>query len=172
MVVRKTQLFTMSPTMKQIRIPATGCCWRQTNWLAINITQIGLLGLERTADQIRLQIRLDQTGIFISHVSPGLKFSVSLKISAKNYFRLNCTGKVSVALLHMITIPKRGLVMWHCLIEDGRERCKHLSEDMIKKIAGMSKVRKRWLVVNMWMTSSNVTYVIFINKKSSHSYLL
>ena len=33
----------------------------------------------------------------VSHVSPGLKFTISLKIIAKNYFQLNCTGKFSVA---------------------------------------------------------------------------
>ena len=29
----------------------------------------------------------------VSHVSPGLKFTISLKIIATNYFQLNCTGK-------------------------------------------------------------------------------
>ena len=76
------------------------------NWLLLktnqmaghqHITQIGLLGSDRTADLIGLWIRLDRTGIFVSHVSPGLKFTISLKISAKNYFQLNCTGKFSVA---------------------------------------------------------------------------
>ena len=33
----------------------------------------------------------------VCHVSPGLKFTISLKIIAKNYFQLNCTGKFSVA---------------------------------------------------------------------------
>ena len=33
----------------------------------------------------------------VSHVSPGLKFTISLKIIAKNYFQLNYTGKFSVA---------------------------------------------------------------------------
>ena len=33
----------------------------------------------------------------VSHVSPGLKFTVRLKIIAKNYFQLNCTGKFSVS---------------------------------------------------------------------------
>ena len=38
MAVRKAQLLSKSPTMKQKRIPATGCCSpRQTKWLAINI---------------------------------------------------------------------------------------------------------------------------------------
>ena len=77
------------------------------NWLLLtktnqmdgyqHITQIGLLGSDRTADLIGLWIGLDRTGIFVSHVSPGLKFTISLKISAKNYFQLNCTGKFSVA---------------------------------------------------------------------------
>ena len=30
-----------------------------------------------------------------SRVSPGLKFTISLKIIAQNYFQLNCTGKSS-----------------------------------------------------------------------------
>ena len=78
-----------------------------SNWLLLtktnqmaghqHITQIGLLGSDRTADLIGLWIGLDRTGIFVSHVSPGLKFTISLKISAKNYFQLNCTGKFSVA---------------------------------------------------------------------------
>ena len=29
----------------------------------------------------------------VSHVSPGLKFTISLKIIEKNYFQLNCTRK-------------------------------------------------------------------------------
>ena len=33
----------------------------------------------------------------VSHVSPVLKFTISLKITAKNYFQLNYTGKFSVA---------------------------------------------------------------------------
>ena len=33
---------------------------------------------------------------FASHVSPGLKLTISLKIIAKNYFQLNFTGKFSV----------------------------------------------------------------------------
>ena len=33
----------------------------------------------------------------VSHVSPGLKFTISLKIITKNYFQLNCTGKFSGA---------------------------------------------------------------------------
>ena len=33
----------------------------------------------------------------VSHVSPELTFTFSLKIIAKNYFHLNCTGKFSVA---------------------------------------------------------------------------
>ena len=33
----------------------------------------------------------------VSRVSPGLKFTISLKIIAKNYLQLNCTGKFSVA---------------------------------------------------------------------------
>ena len=44
-----------------------------------------------------------------SHVSSGLKFTISLKIITKNYFQLNCTGKFSVALLHTITISKNKL---------------------------------------------------------------
>lgn len=49
----------------------------------------------------------------VSYVSPGLKFTISLKIMAMTYFQLNRTGKFSVAWLHTITIPKRGLVKWH-----------------------------------------------------------
>ena len=33
----------------------------------------------------------------VSHVSPGLKFTIRLKIITKNYFQLNCTGKFSVS---------------------------------------------------------------------------
>ena len=33
----------------------------------------------------------------VSHVSPGLTFTISLKIIAKKYFQLNYTGKFSVA---------------------------------------------------------------------------
>ena len=33
----------------------------------------------------------------VSYVSPGLKFTISLKIMAKTYFQLNRTGKFSVA---------------------------------------------------------------------------
>jgi len=33
----------------------------------------------------------------VSHESPALKFTISLKIIAKNYFHLNCSGKFSVA---------------------------------------------------------------------------
>ena len=38
------------------------------------------------------------TRIFSSEppVSPGLTFTISLKIIAKNYFQLNCTGEFSV----------------------------------------------------------------------------
>ena len=46
----------------------------------------------------------------VSHVSPVLKFTISLKIIAKNYFQPNCTGKFSVGYLHTIAIPKRVLV--------------------------------------------------------------
>ena len=49
----------------------------------------------------------------VSYVSPGLKFTISLKIMSKTYFQLNRTGKFSVAWLHTITIPKRGLVKWN-----------------------------------------------------------
>ena len=45
----------------------------------------------------------------VSHVSPGLKFTISLKVIANNYFQLNCTGKFSVAYLHTITISKNKL---------------------------------------------------------------
>jgi len=43
-------------------------------------------------------------------MSPVLKFTIILKITAKYYFHLNCTGKFSVAKLHAITIPKLGNV--------------------------------------------------------------
>ena len=33
----------------------------------------------------------------VSRVSPGLTFTISLKIVAKKYFQLNCSGKFSVA---------------------------------------------------------------------------
>ena len=33
----------------------------------------------------------------VCHVLPGLKFTISLKIIAKHYFQLNCTGEFSVA---------------------------------------------------------------------------
>ena len=33
----------------------------------------------------------------VSHASPGLQFTISFKIIAKNYFQLNCTGKFAVA---------------------------------------------------------------------------
>ena len=33
----------------------------------------------------------------VSYVSPGLKFTISLKIMSKTYFQLNRTGKFSVA---------------------------------------------------------------------------
>ena len=45
----------------------------------------------------------------VSHVSPGLKFTISLKIIAKNYFQLNFAGKFSVTYVHMITISKKRL---------------------------------------------------------------
>ena len=58
----------------------------------------------------------------VSHVSPGLTFTISLKIIAKKYFQLNYTGKFSV-----YSFQKEA---WSCdiaRIEDGRERCQYLS---------------------------------------------
>ena len=40
----------------------------------------------------------------VSHVSPALKFTISLKIIAKDYFHLNCTGRGFNCPVHNIVL--------------------------------------------------------------------
>ena len=76
MAVRKTQLFTESPSMKQKRIPATGCCWRKSK----------LARPQQNPDWI-CWIGLDWTGIFrFSCITIRLKIHHQLENHHKELF--------------------------------------------------------------------------------------
>ena len=48
--------------------------------------------------------RVSNKKTIVSHASPALKFTISLKIIAKNYFHLNCTGRCFNCLVHNIVL--------------------------------------------------------------------
>ena len=73
----------------------------------------------------------------VSHVSPEIHHQ--LENPCKELFSTELHWEIFCCITSYDYNSKKRL--GHLRIEDGRERCKYLSEETIKKIAGMSKVR-------------------------------